>query len=245
MAIAINLAKCLSELLEPFIPQFSEKLNLQLNCKKGNIKDKFTLDIPAGHQLGKIEILFKPIDAEHILKLKEKFGGGKKIEDIFPADIRGGVILSVEDHPNDNNLYILKVNVGKEQRQVLGRLKEKYSKEELMGKQVLVLCNLPPAELKGFKSEAMVLVAEGKNNEKQTIQKLLEPGEVNNNNWPGTQIVPEGASLDAKLHLTLKEFQKLDLKVTKDQTVVFKQKYTLKSSNSPIKSAIPAPAKIK
>jgi len=87
-------------------------------------------------------------------------------------DIRGGVVLSVEDHSVSPTSYVVKIDLGTEQRQVVARLKAYYPREELMGKEVVVLCNLPPAEFSGVKSEGMLLTSEIK---KKRPGKFYEP----------------------------------------------------------------------
>ena len=74
-------------------------------------------------------------------------------------DIRIGEILEVEDHPNADNLLVMKVNVGEEERNLVAGLKGHYDKDELVGKKVVIFMNLKPVELRGVKSEGMVLAA--------------------------------------------------------------------------------------
>ncbi len=73
-------------------------------------------------------------------------------------DIRVGEILEAKKHSNANKLLVLKVDVG-EERQLVAGLKEHYKLNELKGKKVVVLCNLEEANLRGEKSEGMVLAA--------------------------------------------------------------------------------------
>jgi len=194
------------------MPAFQEKLLEQLNWKHQLIEDTFTLDIPPGHQIGKPKILFKLLDEAILPKFKEQFGGQNIVkEDVFPLDLRGAVILHVDDHPKDNQLYLVKLDLGDQQRQVVARL-SRYSKKELEGKQVVVLCNLAPAIIKESKSEAMILVAEGKKkNDKQAQSEILQPDKVPTK-WAGVSILPDGL-LKSENNITLKEFQKMDLKL--------------------------------
>lgn len=75
-------------------------------------------------------------------------------------DLRTGTIEEVEEHPNADKLLILKINVGEEIKQSCAGLKNHYTKEELKGKKVVVLNNLETANLRGEKSECMVLAAD-------------------------------------------------------------------------------------
>ena len=76
------------------------------------------------------------------------------------VDLRVATITSVEDHPNADKLYILQIDLGSEQRQLVAGLRLKYTKEQLRGKQIIVVTNLEPRELRGTRSEGMLLAAE-------------------------------------------------------------------------------------
>ena len=79
-----------------------------------------------------------------------------KFEDWEKLDLRSGRILEVKDHPNADKLYILKVDIG-EERQIVAGIKKSYSKEELIGKQIIVISNLEPVILRGVESQGMLL----------------------------------------------------------------------------------------
>jgi methionyl-tRNA synthetase len=84
------------------------------------------------------------------------------IDDFRKLDLRIGKVLSAEDHPNANKLYVLKVDVGNgEVRQVIAGLREHCPRESLSGRSVVILCNLQPAKLRGLESQGMMLAASG------------------------------------------------------------------------------------
>ncbi len=74
-------------------------------------------------------------------------------------DLRVAEVLEVEDHPNADKLYVLKIKLGDEERSIVAGVKQSYSKEELTGKKIIVFTNLKPAVLRGVKSEGMLLAA--------------------------------------------------------------------------------------
>lgn len=78
-------------------------------------------------------------------------------------DLRVGVVKKVEDHPNADKLYILTVDIGEERRLVAG-LKAFYSKEELIGKRIIVVKNLKKKKIRGVVSEGMLLAADDGSN---------------------------------------------------------------------------------
>ena len=95
------------------------------------------------------------------------------IEDFKKLEIKTALIESVEDHPNADKLYVLKVKVGDEERTVCAGIKKEYKKEDLIGKKVLILANLKPAKLRGIESQGMILAAEDKEG-KISITTTLE-----------------------------------------------------------------------
>lgn len=82
------------------------------------------------------------------------------IEDFQKLDLRTAKIISVEDHPNAGKLYILKVDLGNETRQLVAGVKGHYKREDLINKNVVIIANLKPAILRGIESQGMLLVAE-------------------------------------------------------------------------------------
>jgi len=74
------------------------------------------------------------------------------IDDFKKLDIVVGTIESVEEIEGSEKLYKFGINIGVEKRQILGGLKLSYNKDELLGKQVLVLVNLEPRILMGLES---------------------------------------------------------------------------------------------
>lgn len=80
-------------------------------------------------------------------------------------DLRVGRINGVKDHPNADKLYIILVDLGKGEHdlQIVSGLKDDYSKEELMGRNIVVLKNLESVTLRGIESNGMLLAAVFKN----------------------------------------------------------------------------------
>jgi methionyl-tRNA synthetase len=74
-------------------------------------------------------------------------------------NLKVGVIQAVNDHPNADKLLVMDVDIGKKIKLVAG-LKAHYSKENLVGKKIVVVANLQPATLRGVESQGMLLAAE-------------------------------------------------------------------------------------
>lgn len=137
----------------------------------------------SGHHVGKKQIIFPRLDiekeTERLWEATEALIASRSseaqeeeklelkpeitIDDFDKLDIRLATIESVEDHPNADRLYVLNIKMGTEKRVICSSIKENYTKEDLEGKQILVLANLKPTKLRGVLSEGMLLAAEDEN----------------------------------------------------------------------------------
>ena len=79
------------------------------------------------------------------------------IEDFRKIELRIAEIKEVNDHPNADKLLVLTVDLGDRQKQVVAGIKNFYSKDELLGRQVVLVDNLEPAVLRGVESQGMIL----------------------------------------------------------------------------------------
>lgn len=62
-------------------------------------------------------------------------------------------------HPNADKLYVLKIDIGQEERQIVAGIKRSYTPEQLIGKRIVVIANLEPAMIRGVESRGMLLAA--------------------------------------------------------------------------------------
>ncbi len=81
------------------------------------------------------------------------------IEDFRKLELRIGEIKEVNDHPDADRLYVILVDLGDKTKQVVAGIKGSYPKEDLLGKQVVVVDNLESALLRGVESQGMLLAA--------------------------------------------------------------------------------------
>lgn len=81
------------------------------------------------------------------------------IDDFRKLELKVGEIKEVSDHPNADRLYIVTVDMGDKTKQLVAGIKGSYAKEELIGRQVVVVDNLEPALLRGVESQGMILAA--------------------------------------------------------------------------------------
>ncbi len=174
LQITANLTIC----LEPFLPFSMEKLRGFINLEKldwGKLGE--TNLLKAGHQLNTPELLFEKIEDDVIEKQVQKLLDTKKANELAQAkaspakenieyddfskmDIRVGTVIEAEKVAKTKKLLKLKIDTGIDQRTVVSGIAEYYEPEALIGKQVSILVNLAPKNLKGIESQGMILCAE-------------------------------------------------------------------------------------
>lgn len=81
------------------------------------------------------------------------------IEEFAKLDLRVATVKAVEPHPNADRLFVLKIDLGTEERQLVAGIRAHYTPEALIGKQIVVVANLQPAVLRGVESQGMLLAA--------------------------------------------------------------------------------------
>ena len=111
--------------------------------------------------------------AEHVTEQKEEI----TFDDFQKMDIRVSTILEAEKVAKTKKLLKLTVDTGIDKRTIVSGIAEHFTPEELIGRQVLVLVNLAPRELKGIESRGMILMAEDASGKLE----LLAPGNKTNN----------------------------------------------------------------
>eukprot|EP00656_Telonema_subtile_P049008 TRINITY_DN6004_c0_g2_i2.p1 TRINITY_DN6004_c0_g2~~TRINITY_DN6004_c0_g2_i2.p1 ORF type:complete len:382 (-),score=149.42 TRINITY_DN6004_c0_g2_i2:128-1273(-) len=105
---------------------------------------------------------------------KEKAPPPAEVANISRLDIRVGVVLKAEMHPEAEKLYLETIDLGDESgpRQIISGLKGLVPLEEMQGRRVVCVCNLKPAKLAGMESHGMVLCA---SYEPEGGDKVCEP----------------------------------------------------------------------
>ncbi len=99
------------------------------------------------------------------------------IDQFRNVELKIATIKSAEPHPNADKLMVLQIDLGSEQRQILAGIRNHYTPEELIGRQIVVVANLEPAKLRGLESQGMLLAA---SDEGRVIiltpEKTVQPG---------------------------------------------------------------------
>ena len=79
--------------------------------------------------------------------------------DFTKIELKIAEVLEVVNHPNADKLYLLKIKIGEEERQIVAGLRPYYQPEQLQGKKVVVVANLEPRAVRGEVSNGMLLAA--------------------------------------------------------------------------------------
>ena len=99
------------------------------------------------------------------------------IDEFKALDLRVGEVVSADPVEGSDKLYVLQVDVGGRQIQLVAGLREQYSADEMVGKKIIVIANLDHANIRGIESQGMLLAAiDGATVSLLTIDKDVSPG---------------------------------------------------------------------
>src|SRR5215218_4388101 len=81
-------------------------------------------------------------------------------DDFAKLDLRVATVMECKPHPNADKLLVLQIDLGTEKRQICAGLRLHYpDPQELVGKQIIVVANLAPRQMRGEMSNGMLLAA--------------------------------------------------------------------------------------
>ena len=176
--ISLQICANLAVLASPFMPITAEKLAKMLNMQPVAWFEAGNVDLLSeSTEINAPELLFEQIDDKTIALQIEKLQQTKKenalseasveaqkeiisFDDFAKTDIRVGTILSAEKVAKTKKLLKLTVDTGIDKRTIVSGIAEYCKPEKIVGKQVSVLVNLAPKNIKGIESHGMILMAE-------------------------------------------------------------------------------------
>ena len=191
--LCLQLTANLAILINPFLPFTAKKMLYMMKVvdkmldwqNAGSVKL-----LSVGYSLREPQLLFRKIETEEINKQLEKLKQKsiannqqpieKKMEeakqpeitnlkseivfdDFAKIDLRVGTITAAEKIEKADKLLKLTVNLGFETRTIVSGIALHFKPEDIVGKQVTVVCNLAPRKMRGIESNGMILMAEDKN----------------------------------------------------------------------------------
>ena len=180
LAFSWRLCRTLAICTRPFMPFQSERLWKMLgeNMELNNLLWDNSLDLTSKLCWnGKTpEPLFKRLDLEDIIShelslandnnkdpsdIDNKGADYIDFEDFIKVEMKTGKVISVDDHPNADKLYVVTLqDTPDTTRTVCAGLKEYYDPSDLVGLNVVFVANLEPKKLRGVMSEGMLLAAD-------------------------------------------------------------------------------------
>lgn len=168
--------RIIATLINPIMNETANKIYEQLGIKGQesitNWESTKTFGlIKEGTKVIKGAALFPRLDVDkEVEALEEIFSGKPKeeplkhkdeitIDDFDKIELRVGKIIKCEKHPKADKLLVSQVKLGPETRQIVSGIANWYKPEDLVGKEVTVVCNLKPVKLRGVESQGMILAA--------------------------------------------------------------------------------------
>ena len=178
--IALQITANTAIAIEPFMPFSAEKMLKMLAVEKFGWEQMGSMElIEAGHAIGEAQLLFEKIEDDVIQAQLDKLAASRQaklvaeaeksvkeqkeevsFDDFQRMDIRVSTILEAEKVAKTKKLLKLTIDTGIDKRTIVSGIAEYYTPEQLVGRQVLVLANLAPREIKGLESRGMILMAE-------------------------------------------------------------------------------------
>ena len=164
-------------LLRPFLTEAPYKIFEQLNLKDNALYEFDSLNT-YGHitelkVVEKATPIFPRLDVEAEVEfikgtmqppVSEKNEAEDKSEitiDVFDKiELKAATIIDADYVKKAKKLLKIQVDLGNEKRQIVSGIAEFYNPEDIIGKKVVVVTNLKAVELRGEKSEGMILSAE-------------------------------------------------------------------------------------
>lgn len=209
--ICLRLVKALSLMLAPYLPFSSQKVWEYLGYNDSIHKhtwSEITQDVETGKKIEKPQPLFKKLLLEDIMEEKDPF---------TLLDLKVAKVVDVKDHPNADKLYMLQIDAGKlGKRIIVAGMKPYYSKEEIKGRNIVVVCNLKPAKIRGVTSKGMLLAAE----DNKGNVALLNPHDAD----PGEDVVVEGITKNPVQIIDFEDFKEIKMVVDEKRRIIYNGK---------------------
>src|SRR5882724_5544815 len=96
-------------------------------------------------------------------------------DDFAKLELRVATVLECKPHANADKLLVLQIDLGAEKRQICAGLRQHYTPEQLIGKQIIVVANLAPRPMRGQISQGMLLAASDPATGKVIVLSATEP----------------------------------------------------------------------
>ena len=165
--------------LKPFLPDTSDRILAQINAEDGGLESLKTFGVlPSGIKVGAGEILFARLDMAKKMEEIEAFNAAKEKAKLPPieiepyaqenvdfdtfckSDFRAVKVIDCKNVKKSDKLLQFTLDDGTgTDRQILSGIAKWYKPEDLIGKTLVAIVNLPPRKMMGRESCGMLLSA--------------------------------------------------------------------------------------
>ena len=151
LVISLNIVKSLAIALYPILPKTATKLANRMQMEATRWQD-------TGFHHSSFTVIEGEMPINKITDYQLiRFQQGEK--ESFPIELKVGKVVEVQLHPKADKLFVLQVDFGSAQRQIVAALRGKVEEEALQGKTLVFVTNLQAAEIRGVKSAGMIFAA--------------------------------------------------------------------------------------
>ena len=179
--------------LEPYLPDTSKRILAQLNVPNGGLESLTAFGaMPVGGKVGAGEILFARLDPVKKMEEINAFNEAKAREKLPPleiepysqepvdfdtfckSDLRAVKVKDCQPVKKSDKLLCFTLDDGTgTDRQILSGIAKFYKPEELVGKTLVAITNLPPRKMMGKPSCGMLLSAVHKDKGEEKLQLIM------------------------------------------------------------------------
>jgi methionyl-tRNA synthetase len=183
--------RVISGLIYPVMPDTAAKMQKHLGQEATApfyLLDRIRIwkSIKPGTRLPKSIVLFPRVDPADVRSAPDRQPQEKTavpaikeeitLEEFGKIDLRVATVVKAEKIPRAKKLLTLEVDLG-QKRTIVAGIAEKYTPEELVGRQIIIVANLKPAKLMGIVSNGMLIAAVDDSGPTiATLEKAVEPG---------------------------------------------------------------------
>lgn len=171
MFSALNITAHIAKAIDPYMPEAANRIREMLGI------DPIFNGFLDGHEIGEAKLLFAKVEDEDIDHQMQKLASAKSstsspetadrpfkpnvtFDEFQKMDLRIGTIKTAKKVKKADKLLQLSVDMGTEVRTIVSGIAQHFSPEDVIGKQVSVLCNLEPRKIRGVESQGMILMSE-------------------------------------------------------------------------------------
>ncbi len=183
----LYLIRDLAIMVTPYMPATGEKILAFLSSE--NFSWSSVGSFSGEVKVENVELLFTKLEDDRVEELRLRYSGSQaereeRKDEPVNSDLlknwaekvilKVAKIVNIERHPDGDKLYILKLDTGEnDERIIVSSIVPYYKEEELLGRNIVLVSNLKPANFRGVKSNGMLLAAQEKDDETHSTCEVI------------------------------------------------------------------------